>query len=195
MDIDYDIDIDKHLSSIGYKICLTPILFDQLFKLKVRNICYQKCAECYDFKIEMNIESKQNSDPSVTLKIFEIIADNSPHVKYIETLKTDLNQLMYNLGGIISLSFGLSPKQIPGLLKILKHLSKALMNSLHKLLLHFLNFFSIISGIIFRYLVLYSLQFFHFAFLILSLCAKSLILFIFLVVKKLISFVFFHCKT
>jgi putative component of membrane protein insertase Oxa1/YidC/SpoIIIJ protein YidD len=55
-----------------------------------------------------------------------VIPKKSPHIAYIETLKTDINLLIYNCGGVIGLWFGISPitavdliSKIPGITKIL----------------------------------------------------------------------------
>ncbi len=55
--------------------------------------------------------------------ILRIFAIKSPHIEYIKTLNIDLNQLIYNCGGIFGLWFGLSPLSINDLVRILKPFS------------------------------------------------------------------------
>ncbi len=132
---DIYIDIERHLSTMGYKICSTKISFNTTFESKVRKICIKRCPDCEYLLFQTNFVPKKDLVENKTVNRIEIIPDNSPHIKYIETLQTDINQLIYNLGGIIGLWFGLSPKQIPDIFLNLLHLLKALVNSLHKLLL------------------------------------------------------------
>jgi hypothetical protein len=148
---DFNIDIDKHLSRMGYKICSTRIPVNKTFETETRELCRDKCSECLQLHYCVNLVQKQFSDKSYNSNKIEIIPENSPHVKYIETLQTDINQLIYNLGGIIGLWFGLSPKQIPDLFINVTHSSKALLISFYKLFIYLLSFFSIIKRIICRY--------------------------------------------
>lgn len=129
------IDIERHLSTMGYKICSTKISFNTTFESKVRKKCIKRCPECQYLLFQTNFLPKKDLVENKTVNRIEIIPDNSPHVKYIETLQIDFNQLIYTLGGIIGLWFGLSPKQIPDIFINLLHLLKALVNSLQKLLL------------------------------------------------------------
>jgi hypothetical protein len=51
--------------------------------------------------------------------ILEFSLSKSPRFEYSDTLSVDLNQLIYNCGGIIGLWFGLSPISIDDLIRIL----------------------------------------------------------------------------
>jgi len=128
-DLNVYLDIDKHLLSMGYKVCSTKFLFNTTFGSKLNDICSERCVNCNSLRVQTNIVTQKHSNQNNTSMRIEIIPDNSPHIKYIEKLQTDINQLIYTLGGIIGLWFGLSPKQIPDLFINLLHLLKALVNS------------------------------------------------------------------
>jgi hypothetical protein len=114
---------------MGYKVCSTEFLFNTTFGSKLNYICSERCVNCNSLRVQTNIVTQKHSNENNTSMRIEIIPDNSPHIKYIETLQTDINQLIYTLGGTIGLWFGLSPKQIPDLFINLLHLLKALVNS------------------------------------------------------------------
>jgi hypothetical protein len=49
-----------------------------------------------------------------------LIPNDFPHIRFIETFKTDSNQLIYNLGGILGLWFGLSSISIAQLIPFIQ---------------------------------------------------------------------------
>ncbi len=72
--------------------------------------CPQKCDSInFDTKVEVTEKGLKET-------IVEIIPSHSPRIVYKETLKTDINQLIYNCGGILGLWFGLTPMKITDLL-------------------------------------------------------------------------------
>jgi hypothetical protein len=72
---------------------------------KCLKICEQKCNFVnFDTKIEV---SKHDSNKT----ILKLMPKKTPRIAYIETLKTDFNQLVYNVGGILGLWFRISPKK------------------------------------------------------------------------------------
>jgi hypothetical protein len=60
--------------------------------------------------------------------ILEVIPKKSPHIAYIETLKTDVNRLIYNCGGVIGLWFGISPITAVDLLLYIPEICRILIN-------------------------------------------------------------------
>ena len=62
--------------------------------------------KCIKFNFDTDISYAKSFSNET---ILEIIPSKSPRIVYIETLKTDFNELIYNFGGILSLWFGLSP--------------------------------------------------------------------------------------
>ncbi len=72
------------------------------FMLQFIKICKPKCNSVnFDTKIQV---SKHVSNKA----IFEIIPTKT-RIAYIETLKTDFDRLIYNVGGILGLWFGITP--------------------------------------------------------------------------------------
>jgi hypothetical protein len=93
------------------------------FMKQCSNICKPKCNSVdFDTKIQV---SKHLSNKM----IFDVIPTKTPRIAYIETLKTDVDRLIYNCGGIIELWFGITPvkatdlfEYIPKIYKILKNI-------------------------------------------------------------------------
>lgn len=124
--LNIDINIEKDLLILGYKVCPLNIstvkTIDKKIKMDCEDKCLPDCNEVY-FKREI-ILSKNSGENNLTKKI-NLFPMNTPHIKYVETLKLDLNQLIYTVGGIIGFWFGLSPK-IPDLILYSTNLFKLL---------------------------------------------------------------------
>ncbi len=127
--MDIDIDIDNDLLILGYKVCSLNISFDTKIKMDCEHKCLPQCNEVY-FKREI-ILSKNCGENNLTKKI-NLFPMNIPHIKYVETLKLDLNQLIYTVGGIVGFWFGLSPKEMPDLILYLTNLLKLLIIWLYR---------------------------------------------------------------
>ena len=86
-----------------------------LMEEQCQKICKPKCNSLnFDTKIQV---SKQVSNKT----ILEIIPKKSPHIAYIETLKTDFDRLIYNCGGVLGLWFGITPMKVVDLLGYIEH--------------------------------------------------------------------------
>jgi hypothetical protein len=104
--------IEYDLKIIGYKFCSTEIIgnLSQIERI------LQKCVDTFD--PECNIELFETELKSTESKgklnrtILNIIPKVSVQPQYSESLKTDLNELIYNCGGIIGLWLGLSAVSI-----------------------------------------------------------------------------------
>jgi len=102
----YFIDFDEHLKSKNYIICEPDFVGNDSFEMKSSEYCESKCGyECNSFNYEISNKSLKTIN-STKLNLVPI---NSHHFRYTETLKTDINGLIYNMGGILSLWFGISP--------------------------------------------------------------------------------------
>ncbi len=104
--------IEYDLKIIGYKFCSTEIIGN----LSLIQRILQKCFKSFD--PECNVELFETELKSTELKgklnrtILNIIPKVSVKPQYSESLKTDLNELIYNCGRIIGLWFGLSAVSI-----------------------------------------------------------------------------------
>ena len=110
-----DIELGKFFLDFGYKFCLNTIVMNRSIDIEsnhfMKNNCKSKCDFIYlDVKTQV---TKQHSNENIV----EMIALKSPHIVYIETLKMDFNQLVYNCGGILALWFGISPVNVSELIK------------------------------------------------------------------------------
>jgi hypothetical protein len=104
--------IEYDLKIIGYKFCSTEIMGN----LSQIDRILMKCVDTFD--PECVVELFETELKSAELKgklnrtILNIIPKVSVKPQYSESLKTDLNELIYNCGGIIVLWSGLSAVSI-----------------------------------------------------------------------------------
>jgi len=105
-----------HITHLGYKICNHSIdsteLLDNIDEF-CENFCLPKCETIH---LEVKVDKTSNKSKETIIEIFPL---KSRHLEYVETLKTDFNQLIYNCGGIMGLWFGLSSISIADLFGIL----------------------------------------------------------------------------
>jgi hypothetical protein len=98
---------DRDLLNKNLSFCNESIIpsIGSLNKLddKCRKVCIEKC-EVINFDSYLQISDRGSNET-----ILEIIPNKSPRIVYTETLKTDLNRLVYNIGGVLGLWFGFSP--------------------------------------------------------------------------------------
>ncbi len=71
---------------------------------------------CETIHLEVKNEKTSNKSKENIIQIFPL---KSRHLEYVETLKTDFNQHIYNCGGIMDLWVGLSSISIADLFDIL----------------------------------------------------------------------------
>jgi hypothetical protein len=107
--------IERDIKRNGHKFCNDSHVADSNFKTKVDKISKTKCKpKCnfinFEFKLEV---SKHISNKTVV----ELIPKKSPRIAYIETLKIDLDRLIYNCGGVFGLWFGLTPAKAADLME------------------------------------------------------------------------------
>jgi hypothetical protein len=83
----------------------------------IKDYCISFCLpKCETINFDTKVEKKSYQSRETIIEVHPL---KSRHMEYIETLKTDFNQLIYNCGGIIGLWFGLSSINITDLLTIL----------------------------------------------------------------------------
>ena len=71
---------------------------------RILEYCNAKFSiECNSIHLEAVFEFYKSNSTKLYL-----IPINSKHIRYLENFKSDINELIYNLGGIIGLWFGLS---------------------------------------------------------------------------------------
>jgi hypothetical protein len=107
----FQLDFELHLISRGYRTCNKNIDLAEEILRKCDDICLFECESVY---YNSMIWTKEFQDRKVGtfVKIFPI---KFPHFIYTETLNMDLDQLIYNCGGILGLWFGLSPLSLDDL--------------------------------------------------------------------------------
>ncbi len=81
-------------------------------------------ANYYAIYFERDVKFTKKIIKNSTIKTINLIPLESPHINYIEILKIDIDQLIYTLGGLIGLWFGLSPMTITDLVLYLLNSSK-----------------------------------------------------------------------
>jgi hypothetical protein len=111
----------------NYKLCNILNIFGNIsiidsISKECKKICKPKCDFVnFDTKIEV-------SNHGLKQTILEVIPKKSPRIAYIETLKTDLNRLIYNCGGILGLWFGISPIKAVDLFSRLSQIYRTFFN-------------------------------------------------------------------
>jgi len=99
-------ELNDHLKTKNYKFCESYIFVNYSFEMKSSEYCESKCGdECNSISYEISSKSFK----SINSTKLNLIPISSHHFRYIETLKMDINGLIYNMGGILSLWFGISP--------------------------------------------------------------------------------------
>jgi len=76
-----------------------------------QSLCYKKCNLIYH-------DISLNYLHSFNLTKLNLIPISSTHLRFTETFKIDINGLIYNLGGILGLWFGMSPLSIVYLISL-----------------------------------------------------------------------------
>jgi hypothetical protein len=118
---------NKNFLKNNYKFCESCSVSLDNFKFfsikkQCQKICKPKCNSLnFDTKIQV---SKHVSNKT----ILEIIPTKSPRIAYIETLKTDLNKLFYNCGGVLGLWFGITPIKALDLIQYIPKIFRFSMN-------------------------------------------------------------------
>jgi hypothetical protein len=127
-----ELDINKHLLSTGYKICAQNVLINETIVNRIDFECFGKCLKvCNRLVFKLKLKSNQISLRNKTTKRINLFPLNTIGFKYIEKLKIDLNQLIYECGGIIGLWFGFTSMKISELILFSVHYSVALLKLLY----------------------------------------------------------------
>jgi hypothetical protein len=104
--------IEYDLKIIGYKFCSTEIMGNLSQIGTILSKCYESFdPECNVELFEINVKSTQIKG-KLNQTILNIIPKAWVKPHYSESLKTDLNELIYNCGGVIGLWSGLSAVSI-----------------------------------------------------------------------------------
>jgi hypothetical protein len=113
--------IERDIKRNGHKFCNDSYVVDSNLGEKVVKIRETKCKpKCYFNNFEFKLEVTKHISNKT---ILEFIPKKSPRIAYIETLKTNLDRLIYNCGGIYGLWFGLTPIKVVDLLQFQNRLS------------------------------------------------------------------------
>jgi hypothetical protein len=128
------IDFEKYILFNKYKFCNKTLKVEKLFLNSIDVKYYLHCSvlKCNTIYFQSMIETFN----SINKTKLNLIPIEFPHLRFIETFKLDMNGLIYNLGGVIVLWFGLSSvslvylvtnmkvsnlKKIISILKVMKH--------------------------------------------------------------------------
>jgi hypothetical protein len=124
------IDFQYDFSFLRYRICDTEYSNESMI-YSLREKCLQNCSnecESINFNTKLEIRSKE-----VMETIVEIFPIKSLHFRYIETLKMDFNQLIFNCGGILGLWFGWTAISVVDLVTIFRLVIRFVKSRIHKL--------------------------------------------------------------
>jgi hypothetical protein len=124
----------RYIVGKGYKLCTTSLFSKNYsefmnFKTECDDSCKPKCNFInFDSKVEI---SRRGLNETVLV----LVPEKFPRVAYIETLKTDINRMIYNCGGILGLWFGLSPDKAVDLFSYVFQMFKILIPKYIRILL------------------------------------------------------------
>jgi hypothetical protein len=131
----YHLNFELHFVSRGYRICDKKI--DLTTELSMLQECDDICLpECESVYYNTMVSTKELQDRKVGTFV-EIFPVKFQHFVYTETLNMDINQLIYNCGGILGLWFGLSPLSLDDLGRSLRsvRIKSIIFASIHFVLL------------------------------------------------------------
>jgi len=112
------LDFEMHLVSREYRTCDKEVNWTT--ELSMNRECDDICLpECESVHYNAMVLTKRFQDRKVGTFV-EIFPVKFQHFIYTETLKMDINQLIYNCGGILGLWFGLSPLSLDDLVTSLR---------------------------------------------------------------------------
>jgi hypothetical protein len=121
-----------HMTHMGYKFCNHSINSTELLN-NIDKFCETFCLpKCETIYIEVKVEKTSNEAKETIIEIFPL---KSRHLEYVETLKTDFNQLIYNCGGIMGLWFGLSLMSVSDLFNIVNSIGLTLERFVRKVII------------------------------------------------------------
>jgi hypothetical protein len=111
----FSIDFEKYILFNAYKFCNKTLKLKKLFLNTIDLKCRVEClfSNCNTIYFQSMIKTFN----AINRTKFKLILTDFPHLRSIEIFKLDMNGLIYNLGGVIGLWFGLSPVSIVYLVK------------------------------------------------------------------------------
>lgn len=113
------IDFNKYFSDSKFKVCSNESNLSQKMRSELKRICRLEClSDCKIISFFTKMLNRKSISNENNL-IVRIIPKKSHNIEYMDTYQTELNQLIYNLGGIIGMWFGLSPADIVVMIRIL----------------------------------------------------------------------------
>ncbi len=101
------IDFEKYILFNKYKFCKKTLKVEKLFLNTIDVKCNLQCLVSKFSTVYF--QSMIETFNSINKTKLNLIPIEFPHLRFIETFKLDMNELIYNLGGVINLWFGLSP--------------------------------------------------------------------------------------
>jgi hypothetical protein len=125
----YDVSFffNKNFSKNNYKFCKNcAVSHDDSTYFSIENQCEKICKpKCNSINFDTKVQVSSH-DSNKT--ILEIMATKTTRIAYIETWKTDFDQLIYNFGGILGLWFGITPIKAADLIQYIPKIYRILIN-------------------------------------------------------------------
>jgi hypothetical protein len=101
------VNLEKYILNLKYRFCefnVTPDKSEEIIS---------RCSKvCLFNEVKIFETSTQTIKSATNETALELIQKKLPHIEYIEALKMNFDQLIYDCGGILGLWFGLSPKNL-----------------------------------------------------------------------------------
>jgi hypothetical protein len=120
--IEFHLILEKDLKTLRFKLCSERIVFKNLsltknFKIDERlNYCNTQCIpDCNQLNLIYRTDYLQSTNESEDI-IINLMPMNKFVIRFIEIFQNDLNQLIYEFGGIVGLWFGIYPVKAADLL-------------------------------------------------------------------------------
>jgi hypothetical protein len=118
---------DENFLNNNYKFCENcSVNLNNSIVFSITEHCEKVCKpKCNSLNFDTRIQIQKHVSNKT---ILEIIPKKSPRIVFIETWKTNFDQLIYNCGGILGLWFGITPIKAADLIEYIPKIYSILIN-------------------------------------------------------------------